>query len=170
MKKDLYDILRDAGPGDLELLWSGIPAGETDEATAARIREAILVKAGIVSGARARHRLRRLAAAAACLVLVLGVTLGTRAYAAEAKEYKAAVIFFRENGLDAEGLSRGEMTAVYRDILTESFTYGRTAEVVQRSLQSDRLETYDIFQTEPDPADVEALWKARQEWRRVQGR
>ena len=161
MKKDLYDILRDAGPGDLELLWSGIPAGETDEATAARIREAILVKAGIVSGARARHRLRRLAAAAACLVLVLGVTLGTRAYAAEAKEYKAAVIFFRENGLDAEGLSRGEMTAVYRDILTESFTYGRTAEVVQRSLQSDRLETYDIFQTEPDPADVEALWNYR---------
>lgn len=164
MKKDLYDMLQEASPGDIDLLWGGIHSEKIDEITAQRIREAAFTKAGLKNRGKvapARRYLRRIAAAIACLMLTVGLAFGGRAYAADVKEYKAAVAFFQENDMDAEGLTRGELKSVYRDIVTETFCYDKTAEVIERSLHSDRVESYDIFQTEPDPAEVEALWRYR---------
>jgi|GEM_PF-6982844 len=159
MKMDLYDILIDAEPGDVDLLWGGIPAGEVDEIVVAQIRKKAVAKAEIPKySGKNRSRIRRLTAAAACLILAVGAAFGTQAYAAEAKEYRAAVAFFQENELNIEGLTRGEVKAVYRDIVTESFTYDKTAEVVADAFGANRIQGFELEQGQPDPADVEALW------------
>ncbi|MBO7503728.1 MAG: hypothetical protein J6U38_05110, partial [Clostridia bacterium] len=79
-----------------------------------------------------KQKLVRLIPVVAVLVLAVtaGVIAGGFAIAAEAKEYKEAVSFFEDHGLSMEGLNRAEVKAVYRDITTNSFTYGKTAEVL----------------------------------------
>ena len=96
--------------------------------------------------------------AATCLLLLLGLGFGGYAYAAEVKEYNAAVAFFAENNLSTEGLTREEIKAVYKDIITESFSYGKTGEVIKNSLTSEQIGGYEIWQGEPTPEDVENLW------------
>lgn len=102
--------------------------------------------------------------AAACLVLVISSCFGVHAYAAEQREYKAAVTFFAENDLPTEGLTRGEIKAVYRDITTEQFTYEKTAEVLQNSLQA-KIPGYEIVQEAPTPEEVESLWSYQNGYR-----
>ena len=58
--------------------------------------------------------LKKYGAIAACIALLLSAGLGTYAYAAEVKEYKAAIRFFNEYNLSVEGLTRGEIKNVYR--------------------------------------------------------
>lgn len=68
---------------------------------------------------------------AACLALVLiGGGFGVFAIAAEAVEYREAVTFFTENKLSTEGLTRSEIKAVYHDINMKTFSYAKTAEVL----------------------------------------
>ncbi|MBR6561749.1 MAG: hypothetical protein IKK78_01945, partial [Oscillospiraceae bacterium] len=111
--------------------------------------------------ANARPKSRRTAAAiAAGFLLLISVSLGTYVYAAEAKEYDAAVQFFDEYKLSAEGLSRGEIKSVYRDISTNAFTYSGTADVLERSLTTHGVDGYEILQENPSPADMEQLWIA----------
>ena len=161
MKKDLYDILRDAAPEDLEPLWDALPAAEVDELTARRIRERAMKKAGIPVRGAGRRPWRRIAAAAACLVLAAVAAFATRAYAAELREYRAAVTFFRENELSLEGLTREEIKEVYRDISAESFTCGKTAEVMDRSMGTWSVRGFELDLGDPDPAELEALWNYR---------
>ena len=92
-------------------------------------------------------------AVAACVVLLAVIGSAAFAFAAEAREYNAAVAFFRENGLSAEGLSRAEVKAVYRDITQNSFTYGKTAEVLRHAVSG-----WEIEQDEPTPEELAALW------------
>lgn len=105
-----------------------------------------------------RRSWRALAACAACVVLLLCAGLGTYAYAEEAKEYEAAILFFDENGLSIDGLTRGQIKAVYRDITTKSFTYSKTAQVIKDSLSTEQIAGFEIWQEEPTPEDVENLW------------
>lgn len=95
---------------------------------------------------------------AACMVLMLSVCFGSFAIVAEAKEYKAAVQFFNYYDMSTEGLTRGEIKAVYRDITTKSFTYSKTAEVIQNSISTNGVGGYEIMQDNPTPEDVENLW------------
>ena len=89
---------------------------------------------------------------AACLVLFIGIGFAATAFVIEAREYKTAISFFEENGLSAEGLSRKEVKAVYRDITTKSFTYGKTAEVLKQVITG-----WEIEQVEPTPEELAAL-------------
>ena len=104
------------------------------------------------------YRLKKCLAVAACLTLLLSIGLGTYAYAAEAREYNDAVQFFNDYALSAEGLTRGEIKKVYRDITTRSFSYSKTAEVLQNSLSNDQVVGYEIFQESPTPEELEWLW------------
>lgn len=97
--------------------------------------------------------LRRWLAVAACFILLVGIGTAAFAIGAEAKEYRAAVSFFEENGLSMEGLSRTEVKAVYRDITTNSFTYEKTAEVLQRTVPG-----WEITQDEPTPEELAVVW------------
>lgn len=103
---------------------------------------------------------RRWMALAACMALA--VSLVGVAFAAEAREYGAAVEFFDENGLSTEGLSRADVKAVYRDITTQRFTYDKTAEVIERAVPG-----LEISQREPTPEELAALWD-RNVWRTAQ--
>lgn len=87
------------------------------------------------------------------MVLVLSVCFGSFAVVAEAKEYKAAVQFFNDYGMSTEGLTRGEIKEVYRDITTKSFTYSKTAEVIRNSISSDNIGGYEIVQDNPTPEE-----------------
>lgn len=97
---------------------------------------------------------------AACMALV--VSLAGVAFAAEAKEYRAAVAFFEDNGLSMEGLSRADVKAVYRDITTQRFTYDKTPEVLERWVPG-----LEIDQREPTPEELAALWN-RNVWMNIQ--
>ncbi len=113
-----------------------------------RIEKKALEKSGI----KARHtKLKIFLPAAACLALTAGI--GGYAIAADVKEYNSAVEFFEENGLSAEGLSRAEVKAVYRDITTNSFTNSKTAQVLRNSVKGT-----EILQKEPTPEELETLW------------
>lgn len=94
---------------------------------------------------------RRWGTLAACMVLAIGLT--GFAVAAEAREYDTAVEFFEDNGLPMEGLSRTDVKAVYRDITAQRFTYGKTAEVLERWVPG-----LEIAQREPTPEELAALW------------
>ena len=98
------------------------------------------------------YRIRRgIIAAAIALIMILGPV--AYAVAAEAKEYREAVAFFEVNGLSAEGLSRSEVKAVYRDITEKRFSYGKTAEVIQQAVPG-----WEISQNEPTPEELAEFW------------
>ncbi|MDD6204279.1 MAG: hypothetical protein PUC05_04745 [Firmicutes bacterium] len=95
---------------------------------------------------------RKWVAFAACIILA--ASLAGVTFAAEAREYSDAVEFFRENGLSTDGLSRSDIKAVYRDITTKRFTYGKTAEVIVRAVPG-----LEIYQPEISPEELAALWE-----------
>ncbi len=111
------------------------------------VRKRVLKNAKI----KPRHLSVKIAVPAACVAVAAGV--GGFAIAEEAKEYNSAVEFFEENGLSSEGLSRDDLKAVYRDITTNSFTNGKTAEVFRNSVAGT-----EILQSEPSPDELEFFW------------
>ncbi|MBQ2062555.1 MAG: hypothetical protein II458_07750 [Oscillospiraceae bacterium] len=161
MKNNFSEVFDRMDAAELDGLLAEMQDDKLSEVSARRIRKAALEKAGLAerqSDRRPRRR-RTLAALAACLALILG--LGTYAYAAENRTYNEAVKFFTENGLSTEGLTRGEIKAVYRDITTESFTYAKTAEVIRNTA---RVEGYSIPQETPGQVltteQILELWRA----------
>ena len=100
-----------------------------------------------------RARRVRWGVLAACLALIILTSSAAVAFAAEAKEYNAAVAFFEENGLSSNGLTRAEIKEVYRDITMQNFTYGKTADVIKHSVLG-----YEISQDEPTPEELAQTW------------
>ncbi|MBR7083348.1 MAG: hypothetical protein IKI51_04935 [Clostridia bacterium] len=102
---------------------------------------------------KTRTRHVRWGVLAACLALVMIAGSVSFAVAAEAREYNAAVEFFNENGLSTSGLTRAEIKEVYRDITTNRFSYGKTADVILRTVAG-----YDISPDDPTPEELETVW------------
>lgn len=116
---------------ELEELLSGFRAESLDELTKKRIAKSAFVKAGSPArerAARPRISRRAMIAIAACLALVIALGAGSFAYAAEAKEYKAALAYFEENGMSTEGLSRSEIKEVYRNFRISASEEGPNGE------------------------------------------
>ena len=109
-------------------------------------------------------------AAAVCAALLVCLGVGTYVYA-EGAEYNEARTFFEENGLSAEGLTRAEVKAVYRDITEESFTYSKTAEVLEHSIKTGRVNGWDFSGDwdELDQSAVKELWDAYDRRRNSEG-
>ncbi len=147
MKYSLDNFFDELTPDELdEIMPENIDVNLSGK-TLRGIRKSVLKKAKI----RPRHLGVKIAVPAACLAVTAGV--GGFALAEEAKEYNSAVEFFEENGLSAEGLSRADLKAVYRDITTNSFTNGKTAEVFRNSVGGT-----EILQSEPSPDELEFFW------------
>jgi hypothetical protein len=108
-----------------------------------------------VAGERAPVRRRlgpaRLAAFAMAALLVVGG--GITVAAMEAKTYNEAMDFFEEYNLSAEGFSRSEVKKIYKDIVTESFTYEKTEEVLANS-----FEGYEIQAKPLDSKGLKRVW------------
>ena len=124
-----------------------------DEKYTSEAAEYAASHASAVSAPRRRAPIFKWAAAAACLILAVSAGIAGFAVAAEAREYAAAVEFFEENGLSTEGLSRAEIKEVYRDITTRSFTNGKTAEVIKKTVPGS-----EIALTDPTPRELAAEW------------
>ena len=123
----------------------------------------MIANAVAVKPAAPRKRWKTLIAVAACLVLVLGAGFGTYAYAAEVEAYNQVIKFFNENGLSTQGLSRGEIKAVYRDIVTNTFRHAKTADVIANSLTEGVVPGYEIEQAAPTPEDLKKIWAYMEE-------
>ena len=110
---------------------------------------------------------RAIALAMVALLLVCGggtVAMGVTAMAKEAKEYNETLDFFEEYNLSAEGFTRSEIKKIYRDIVSESFTYEKT----EAALASG-LEGYEI-QTKPLDSDgLKRLWLMGYVWKTSDG-
>lgn len=94
--------------------------------------------------------------AAVCLAVIIAISSTALTLAAEAKEYNTALDFFAENGLSAEGLSRSDVKAVYRDITQKKFTYEKTEEVIRRIVPGVEIEQRALT-----PEELAALWNER---------
>lgn len=117
------------------------------------------IEAASVAPRKKRYNiLKAWMAASACLVLLISLALGAYAYATEAKKYNDAVEFFDNYGLKTDGLSRVEIKRVYRDIITKSFSYSKTSEVIINSMSSEQLSGYEILQENITSEYIENLW------------
>ena len=135
MKKTVTNILDDCQPQELDSLLEQIDADLPAEADPERIKALAMQKAGVIPR---RRTVRRIALIAACITVLAGILVGC--YVAEKVEYDNAVRFFDLNNLDTDGMSRGDIKRVYRDITTESFRYDDSYSI----LSSDRVEGVDI--------------------------
>ena len=108
---------------------------------------------------RSSIRYRRVLALAGCVMLLLLLGIGGVACAAEVKEYNEAIGFFDTYGLSADGLTRGEIKAVYRDITTSTFTYAKTAEVLEKTIVTNSVQGFELIQDNPTPDTVEKVWQ-----------
>lgn len=148
MKKSFSQILDTLKPEEMELLTQDLslkqPSGKREKA---QLLLRLLPK-------EKRHgcRLRR-GIAAACLCAVLMTVIG--GCALEAKSYREAVDFFETYELPMEGLSRQEIKAVYRDIITKTFTYEKTAQVIRGHTAG-----FEISQESPTPEQLEEFWRS----------
>ncbi|MBP5184456.1 MAG: hypothetical protein J6113_05050 [Lachnospiraceae bacterium] len=90
--------------------------------------------------------------------IALTILAGSTAVAinAEATEYKEAKSFFEDNDISVEGLSRAEIKAVYRDIVSNRFENEKTAELIKKNIPG-----YEISPEEPAAEELAEAWKNR---------
>lgn len=93
------------------------------------------------------------------MVALLLVAGGVTVVAQEAKAYNEAIDFFEEYNLSAEGFSRSEIKKIYRDIVSESFTYEKTEEAL-----ASGLEGYEIQAKPLDSDGLKRLWMVGYVW------
>lgn len=156
MKPIKEDLLHNTDVEELEIVLDGLSFAQLDAETMSRIEKDVLGKLHLPKNCVLPTKRRWRWLAAACLVLVL-TTCGCL-FAVEARAYQEAVKFFVANDLSTEGLTRAEIKAVYRDITTETFTFGKTAEVILRSISTEQINGFEIFQEMPSPEELEKLW------------
>lgn len=150
MKYTLEELLDSLEPCELDELLPNHLDPKLPKSALARIEKKALEKTGLQKQKKRRFHYRVWASIAVCLILTVSF-----AAVAEAKEYSAAMSFFTENGLSAEGLSREDVKAVYRDITTQRFANQKTAEVIRHSVPGT-----EIPQKEPTPEELAALWNS----------
>ena len=106
-----------------------------------------------------RRRLSPAKLAAFAMAALLVVGGGITVAAMEAKEYNEAMDFFEEYNLSAEGFSRSEIKKIYRDIVSESFTYEKTEEALASGLVG-----YEIQAKPLDSDGLKRLWQMGYIW------
>lgn len=122
------------------------------------IDSAYIEAASVAPRKKRYNTLKAWVAISACIVLIISATLGAYAYAKETKRYNDAVAFFDDYDLKTDGLSRTEIKRVYRDIVTKSFSYSKTSEVIINSMSSEQLSGYEILQENITSEYIENLW------------
>ncbi len=162
MKKSLRDFFDQVSAEELDMvLDEKLEVDPLKEDVLKRVEERVWAKVDPVPALPKKWKRkywRYAVAAAVGMGLLATVGVGTYAYAAERQEYHAAVGFFEEHELSTEGLSRGEIKAVYRDITTKTFSYSKTAQVLENSLADEVVEGYEILREDHSPEEVENLW------------
>ena len=139
MKTNLTEILDACTPEELDDALRDIDAPLPADASLDRIQRRAMENAGIVRPVKRYQKALLIAAA----VIVTAVVL-VGCYVADVAEYNRAVEFFELNSFSTEGLTRGEIKRVYRDITTESLSFDKSYEVIGRNSTADSVEGMDI--------------------------
>lgn len=161
MKRRLDELFDTVAADELDVLMENTDLSATlDAETLARIEKQTLEKCGVTAPKMKKRVVKKALLLAATFALLFAFMLGAVACAAEQKEYREALKFFEEYNLSTEGLSRGEIKKVYRDITLRRFTYSKTAEVIEKSVWTQRLEGVEILPNDPTPEEVAELWQA----------
>lgn len=151
-------------PEELDLLLEGIEEKKLSRKKNLSIMQRLDSKTGLETAGN-RHKSRGLSkrawlAIAACMALVVGMAFGGYAIAEEAKEYNAALEYFKVNKISTEGMSRAEIKEVYRSVTTESYSYDDPKEVVgsteTNSVKGWEILTHDV----PSTADFNSVYNA----------
>ena len=160
MKKRLDDLFDEASAKELDTLMENksfsVPL---DDAVLARIEKQTLEKSGLAAARAKKRVVKRALLLAATFALLFAMAFGGAVFATEQKEYREALAFFEEYDLSTEGLTRGEIKKVYRDITLRRFTYSKTAEVIEKSVWTLRIEGVEILQNDPTPEELEEIWE-----------
>ncbi len=106
-----------------------------------------------------KHIVPILIAAALALILIFGSVAAHFVYS-ERADYDRAVVFFAENELSTEGLTRDEIKSVYRDISSGAFAEPKTAEVLSKL----SLEKYLTELLSLDAETLRELWQTHVEY------
>lgn len=148
MNKDITAILDSLNEEETALLLEGIDAERMDGRSAERLRERVRALSGTAPAEKTRgvrFRMRPAYIAAACVLLIAAMIVGAVAYAeAEAKTYNEAVEFFQQNNISLDGLSRGELKAVYKDICDDKFENEVTEEVLITNINRNNVNATNI--------------------------
>ncbi len=119
------------------------------------VGDELIEKTSVASKKRA-YKYKGIIAACICFMVALSI-FSIYAVAAEAKEYQNAIEFFEENDLDLTSLSREDIKEVYRDITQKTFSYEKTAEV----LNNLSLKIYSIEIGSRDSETLKNFWVYR---------
>lgn len=153
--KDLREFYQTLSEQELDIFLKSMHKDDIDEDTLSRIQVQTFSRTPLPAKKPKHTVWRRVTILAICITLLLSSGFGTYLYAKEVRIYKEAVQFFETHNLPTDGLSRGEIKAVYKDITTQSFTYSKTAEVIESTLTEEELAGFDVIQDTPT---AEELW------------
>ena len=127
------------------------------------VAEALAEKERAEAGKKPRRRAKiilRVAIAAAVAALLIGASFGAYAAVTEYREYQTALTFFSEHDLEAAGLTREEIKAVYHDIESGTFRLEKTAEVIMRRMNLSENVVYSPGTGLMDASALRTLWEA----------
>lgn len=158
---EIFDLITE---DETRELLKDLPEIKNEKKASHRIFERTLALSGkdVSRSSPLRHMRRRTVyVLAAVLALLIALSVGTAAFAADAREFNKAIAFFEEYDLSMEGLTRDEIKAVYRDITTERFEYEKSAEVLSHSVISNQLPGYELAAMNNGslPVSAEDIWK-----------
>ena len=105
---------------------------------------------------RRRFGFPKVAVLAMSALLVVGGGFGV---AMDVRAYNEAIDFFEQYNMSAEGFTRSEVKKIYKDIITESFTYEKTEEAL-----ASGLEGYEIQAQPLDSEGLKRLWMEAYVW------
>ncbi|MBQ7364549.1 MAG: hypothetical protein IJW46_03000 [Clostridia bacterium] len=160
MNRRLSQLFDTLNAQELDTLLDGVQNPSIDKNTKKRIRKKALEKAAIPQRGAERRRWRHLKTflpLSAALLLV--ITVGIGAFAAEQKEYREALFFFEAHDLPYDSLTRSEIKEIYRDITEERFVYDKTADVIGQGMIKNSVDGYEIIPDTPSPEEIKVLWQ-----------
>ena len=122
------------------------------------ILEACPTVPAVQKGAPVRRRFSFAKAATVAMAALL-MAGGGVAVVAETMAYNEAIDFFEQYNMSAEGFTRSEVKKIYKDIITESFTYEKTEEAL-----ASGLEGYEIQARPLDSEGLKRVWMTGYEY------
>lgn len=161
--KKINEILHSLDDKEISPLLNEISSKTLSKDMSDRIKEKVLFDTSVTKQTSTKRAVskrfrKNILALASCLMLTVAIGVGTIIYAHDVKEYNDALEFFAEHELSTDGLSRVEIKTVYRDIITETFKYDKTAEVIESKLNSSNIKGYEIILDAPTPEEMRDYW------------
>jgi|GEM_PF-2671083 len=135
MKQELNEFFNTLDEKELDELTRDFKADSLDRETQKNLCRSAKSRAGtgdsLEKSFGRRISRRAVVALAACVAVLASLAVAGLAYAADVREYNNALMFFDENGLSAEGLTKGEVKDVYRRIRLEVSSGSATPDEVR---------------------------------------